>query len=196
MSIRALYLLIIFLAFAFQGSKSVGTRWVIANGCSLKVVGSTNINTFTCAIAKYSTPDTIWVNRSSSSAQLNGKIALDIKNFDCGHAIMTADLRKTLKAKEFPTIIIKFISIGKYPSNGTREGITKGSVMIELAGVSKPFEVDYKIVSAENNNIHLVGSRKVNFSDFNITPPRKLGGMIRTNNELSVEFNLRLKVIG
>jgi hypothetical protein len=68
-------------------------------------------------------------------------------------------------------------------------------VIIELAGVSRRFEVDYKMVSADGSIINLVGSRQVNFSDFNITPPRKVGGMIRTNNELSVVFNLRMKVL-
>jgi hypothetical protein len=50
-------------------------------------------------------------------------------------------------------------------------------------------------VPAGANVINLVGTRKVNFSDFNLVPPRKIGGMIQTNNELDVEFNLRLKVL-
>jgi hypothetical protein len=108
--------------------------------------------------------------------------------------MMTADLRKTLKVKEYPKLIIRLISINKYPEPG-KQDVTKGIVMIELAGVSKRFEVDYKILPTERTSINLVGSRNVNFSDFNITPPRKLGGMIRTNNELSVVFNLRMKVI-
>jgi hypothetical protein len=108
---------------------------------------------------------------------------------------MTADLRKALKLKEHPDLVVRFISISRYPAPETRLNITKGMVVIELAGVSKRFEVDYKVVAAEPAYINLVGSRKVNFSDFNITPPRKLGGMIRTNDELSVEFNLRIKVL-
>ena len=126
---------------------------------------------------------------------LSGNIQLDVQNFDCHNGIMTADLRKTLKAKEHPKLVIRFLNISRYPDTDVRQSITKGAVFIELAGVSKRFDVDYKVVSADNNYINLVGSRVVNFSDFNLTPPRKLGGMIRTKNELSVEFNLRIKVI-
>jgi hypothetical protein len=126
---------------------------------------------------------------------LSGNIQLDVQNFDCHNGIMTADLRKTLKAKEYPKLVIRFLNITRYPDANARQSITKGAVFIELAGVSKRFDVDYKVVSADNNYINLVGSRVVNFSDFNISPPRKLGGMIRTRNELSVEFNLRIKVI-
>ena len=124
---------------------------------------------------------------------LSGNIKLSVQNFNCHNPIMTADLRKTLKVSQFPKVMIYFISMNKYPESN--KDITKGSVVIVLAGVSKRMEVDYKVVAADKNNINLVGSRKINFSDFNITPPRKLGGMIQTNNELSVVFNLKMKVI-
>jgi hypothetical protein len=189
------YLFIIFLGFGFQTNNSNATKWVIATGCSLKVDGSTNVNNFSCAITSYSRPDTIFVTRiTNQPVKLNGNINLDVQNFDCHNPMMTADLRKTLKVKEYPKLIIRLISINKYPEPG-KQDVTKGIVMIELAGVSKRFEVDYKIIPTERTSINLVGSRNVNFSDFNITPPRKLGGMIRTNNELSVVFNLRMKVI-
>jgi len=166
------------------------------NGCWLHVGGSTNINEFSCAIPNYNKPDTILVTGTTNQpVQLNGNIQLDVQIFDCHNPVMTADLRKTLKVKEYPKLIIRFISISKYPSTVNRLETPKGVVVIELAGVSKRFEVDYKVVSAETNYINLVGSRKVKFSDFNIIPPRKLGGMIRTNDELSVLFNLRVKVL-
>ncbi|MBD0278122.1 MAG: YceI family protein [Bacteroidota bacterium] len=191
-----LYLFILFLGLYFQHNYTNATKWVIISGCSLKVDGSTNINNFSCAIANYSTPDTILVFRNGNQPVLfNGNIRLPVQNFDCHNPVMTADLRKTLKAKEFPQLIIRFISMNKYPDAGSRQDITKGIVVIELAGVSKRFEVDYKVVAADRNYINLVGSRKVNFTDFNITPPRKIGGMIQTNNELSVVFNLKMKVL-
>jgi len=90
-------------------------------------------------------------------------------------------------------MMIFFVNMNQYPEPG-KWGI-KGSVLIVLAGVSKHFDVDYRLISAEKGYITLEGSRKVNFSDFNLTPPRKLGGMIKTNNELSVVFNLKMKVI-
>jgi hypothetical protein len=190
-----LYLFILFSGFNVQDNKSNVIKWVITNGCSLKIDGSTNINNFSCAIINYSKHDTILVVMSTNqSVQLNGAIKLNVQNFDCHNPMMTADLRKTLKVKDYPKVTIRFISLNRYPDAG-KQNIIKGLVVIELAGVSKRFDVDYKITPAEKAFINLVGSRKVNFSDFNIMPPRKLGGMIKTNDELSVVFNLRMKVI-
>lgn len=195
MKILLIYLYIILSGFNFQGQKAAAKKWVITSGCSLKVDGKTNVNEFSCAITNYSQPDTIWASWSANQpVKLNGSIHLDVQRFDCHNAVMTADLRKTLKSKEYPKLGIRFLSIAQYPDAGARQK-TKGIVVIELAGVSKRYEVDYSVVSAANNYINLVGSREVNFSDFDIQPPRKLGGMIRTENQLSVEFNLRMKVL-
>ena len=180
---------------AFQNKTNI-TKWVIVGGCSLKVDGATNINNFTCGINNYSNPDTIIVDRrNNQKVQLNGSIQLDVQNFDCRNPVMTADLRKTLKVKEFPKLTVRFVSIDRYPNANAGNEITQGSVIIELAGISKRVDVDYKVAASNNNFINLVGSRRIHFSDFNIIPPRKLGGMIKTNDELSVEFNLKMKVL-
>ncbi len=190
---RVVLVLLLFILISFQPDKAVVKKWVIQSGCSLKVDGSTNINTFSCQISDYGKPDTIIATSTAAQqVQLNGNIKLDIQHFDCGNPIMTADLRKTLKSEKFPQLMIYFANLTKYPES--KQNI-KGTVVIVLAGVSKRFDVDYKVSSADNNFINFTGYRKINFSDFNLTPPRKLGGMIKTNNELSVVFNLRMKVL-
>lgn len=174
------------------------TRWVVQKGGTLRVKGSTNINKFACEITGYNTPDTIKVFKSSPGRDailLRGRLGLSVKLFDCHHAVMTADLRKTLKSKEHPQLKISFISLARFPSITARESKIMGVVDIELAGKTKRFDVNYTFQLDKNNNIILVGERDVNFSDFGLTPPRKLGGMIQTDNKLNVEFNLTMKTL-
>jgi hypothetical protein len=179
---------------AFRDKGVTTIKWVITSGCSLKVNGSTNINKFSCVIGNYNRPDTITtVSGNNQPVKMTGNIQLEVGKFDCHNAIMTADLRKTLKSETHPRLMIFFISMNQYPAPG-KWGL-KGSVLIVLAGVSKNFEVDYKLVSAEKDLITLEGTRQVLFSDFNLKPPRKLGGMIKTNNELNVVFTLKMKVL-
>lgn len=186
----------LFLLLSITGLHWVSTapkKWVIQSGCSLRVDGSTNINNFSCAIGNYNTPDTIQVTNITQMVLLNGNMRLSVENFDCHNSIMTADLRKTLKSKEFPKLVIRFVSMNRYPDAYLRNDITKGTVVIELAGVSRRYDVNYRVISAENRNITLEGSQQVTFSDFNLTPPRKMGGLIKTKNELSVVFTLHLR---
>lgn len=173
-------------------------KWVIIKGGILSVIGNTNVNNFNCDISNYANPDTIIIYKNSidkMGVRMLGNINLDVGSFDCHHAVMTNDLRKTLKVKEFPKLGIKFLSLSKFPDLNIRQDILKGMVEIKLAGVIKRFEVSYKLSMDGNDIIHLVGNQDINFTDFGITPPRKVGGMIKTNNKLAVEFRLKFKTI-
>jgi hypothetical protein len=169
-------------------------KWIVLSGGTLRVNGSTNINTFSCVVANDSKPDTLncFLNKDASVA-MTGTINLDVFGFDCHNPMMTADLRKTLKAKDYPMMKISFISLNKFPDLKSTQEQIKGSVNIELANVSRRYEVSYKFFLDEKKTIHLIGDRSVNFSDFKLTPPKKLGGIIRANDNLDVEFGLSLK---
>jgi hypothetical protein len=194
---KPIFVLLILSAFAFksQNYKPNIIRWVITKGCSLNVGGSTTINKFNCVIPEYNRPDTLTLHKNANLIILSGCIKLDVNNFDCHNSIMTKDLRKTLKVEEFPNLNIHFLSLSKYPLQGKNNGIIKGAVNIELAGVTKRYDVDYKFIMNGKNCLTMVGTRPINFSDFNIVPPRKIGGLIKTHNELNVEFTLNVKIL-
>jgi hypothetical protein len=193
--IVALILILVLSGFNPPDNKAI---WVIMQGSSLSVNGTTNINSFQCDINNYYRPDTLTLLRGMPKGQLvpmNGKLNLEIEAFDCHNRMMTADLRKTLKAKIYPILAVKFVSINSFPDFKNPTKIT-GIVDINLSGVSKRFEINYLFTGDEKQAVHLKGNQKIHFSDFNLTPPSKLGGVIRANDELLVEFRLNLKPIG
>ena len=176
--------------------KNTPIKWVVQAGGLLKVNGSTNINKFTCRIINYNTPDTLTILRTKDiSLPISGSISLDIATFNCGNLIMTNDLRKTLKYKEFPKLTINFISLSKLPDPTKPSAEITGWVDIELAGVKKRILVNYSFTAFTKDNFRLTGKKDVNFSDFNLVPPRKLGGMIKTNERLDIAFELTLDIL-
>jgi len=98
-----------------------------------------------------------------------------------------------LKEDKYPRLHISFLSLNKLPELTSRPAFITGLVNIEIAGVRKRFEINYQVDRDAHKMIHLLGSQNVNFSDFNLIPPRKLGGMIRTKDQLSVDFHLKIK---
>jgi hypothetical protein len=98
------------------GKMAEPAKWVINEDSNLSVNGSTNINTFACVIAAYDQKDTIIVKgHGDHEIALSGSIGLKTQSFDCHNAMMTHDLRKTLKEKEFPMLHISFLSLSKLP---------------------------------------------------------------------------------
>lgn len=171
------------------------TRWVVNENSSLIVNGSTNINKFLCVIPTYDQTDTLTLVKGDKGIALTGNIGLKIQSFDCHNSIMTRDLRKTLKEKQFPQLYIRFISLSEFPQLTAEPQQITGWVNIELAGASKRFDINYQVSIDDEKVIHLLGSKNINFSDFNLIPPRKLGGMIKTNDQLTVTFHLKMKAI-
>jgi hypothetical protein len=170
------------------------TQWVVSENSSLSVNGSTNINKFSCEIPRYDQTDTLTLVKDKEIG-LTGKIGLKVESFDCHNSMMTRDLRKTLKEKEFPRLYIRFLSLSEFPQLIADPKPIKGWVNIELAGTSKRVEIKYQVSVDDQKVIHLLGSQDINFSDFNLIPPRKLGGMIKTNDLLNVAFHLKMKAI-
>jgi len=183
------------LGFVFKPKVAL-TKWAICENSNLVVKGSTNMSTFSCAIPSYPKLDTIIITQSKDAKNipLLGKMKLDIKSFDCKNRWMTSELRKTLKEKQFPMLNIQFISLNEFPDL-TKKSNAKGVVDIEIAGARKRYEVTYQIVSDNNGNIQLSTTKDVNFSDFNIIPPMKMGKLVQTKDRLSVVLNLSLKVV-
>jgi hypothetical protein len=167
-------------------------KWLIIGNSTLTINGSTNINKFACDIPGYGQTDTLSLVKGRTPVVLAGSINLKIRSFDCHNAMMTSDLRKTLKEPVYPVLRISFLSLSKLPALTAQPELITGLVDIELAGVKKRFEVAYQVSADPQKEIHLVGSRDVTFSDFNLIPPRKLGGMIKTNDKLSVTFHLNI----
>jgi hypothetical protein len=188
------------LGFKFMGVQSLPAnpvRWVLSKHCTLRVNGSTNINKFSCTIPEYINSDTLIIEKANKQqrVKIKGSIILGVQSFDCKNAMMTSDLRKTLKAKVYPKLVITFEDLSNYPDPAHSATAITGFVTIELAGAVKRFEINYQYVMSADNNLKLIGSKKVNFSDFSIIPPKRLGGMIKTNNELDVEFMLNIKIL-
>jgi len=180
-----------------SGSSFAVRRWVISKNSSLSVNGSTNINKFSCVIPNCDQIDTLTLSKNKTNTEviLLGTIWLSISSFDCHNTSMTKQLRKTLNEKQFPLLRIKFLSLNKIPDLTNKPESITGFVEIEIAGVRKRFEVNYQLTQDDQKNIHLLGARDINFSDFNLVPPRKLGGMIKTKDQLGVDFQLNMKVM-
>jgi hypothetical protein len=171
------------------------TKWLISESSSLSVNGSTNVNKFSCDIPNCDEADTLTVWKGDKGIVLTGSINPATLSFDCHKAMMTHDLRKTLKAKKYPRLHIRFLSLSELPQLSDKPAYITGEVEIEIAGIQKLYTVNYQISEDENKFIHLLGSQDVNFSDFKLVPPHKLGGIIKTKDQLTVAFHLKMKSI-
>ncbi len=168
--------------------------WVLASHSILRVDGKTNINSFSCEVPEYGRTDTIWTMAGvGEKVKAGGELSIQVARFDCHHKIMTKDLQKTLKAKDYPLMKIRFVGFDKDLEKLTQAGHLQGEAEIELAGVTRRMNINFAVVPKAQGFLQLVGTKQILFSDFQLKPPSKLGGAIKVKNELLVEFTLFFK---
>ena len=178
-----------------QSSHNV-VKWVIEKNSTLRVDGKSNVNSFACNINEYNASDTIsCITDSSSSVRLSGKIQMEIVSFNCHSRMITRDLRETLKAAEYPKMIIRFLTLQWMPGLHSEKELIKGWVEVEVAGVVKRFELCYSFSNDGPAHILLDGGRSFNFSDFKLSPPKKMAGIIKIKDAFNVNFQLILRTV-
>ena len=155
----------------------------------LKIEGSTNLGKFYCLGTQFS--DTIYLKKSHSFSELH----IPVKKFGCQNIIMTTEFRKTLKYKQYPNIQVLISSIDRFPDN-SKAIETTARINITLASITKSYYIPVIISSPSPGMLSLAGRHQLSFTEFKLEPPKFMGGSVKTNNELEVEFFLKIKRIG
>ena len=96
---------------------------------------------------------------------------------------MTADFRKTLNHEKYPVLTIRFLNFSK--SSATR---FQATVEVKMMNVTRNYTIEFSEYKDS-----LVGNKRLKFSDFNITPPKKMGGMVYVKDELDLFFSLAIR---
>lgn len=189
-------LLTILSGICFLNPAGISTqKWAVERSSNLSLDGKTNINNFHCEIPEYLRRDTVLLCRDAEKPiSIKGGLTINIKHFDCHQKYITGDLRKTLKADEQSFFQINLINLGYFTKQPGKQRV-KGLVDIELAGINRRMEIDYEVMVFDEANMVITGNHKVLFSDFRLTPPRKLAGLIKVEDEINVHFQLVMKLV-
>lgn len=175
----------------FTGFAGKEKGWVIGPETKMVIHGHTNINSFQCKMDCYHQLDTLGYSTDDDQCMIFFKenlMKIPVINFDCGSKMINTDFYDVLNKDRFPDINIQFVALERWTGN-TDVG---GTVFITLAGVTKPFIIHYQINST-TKVLLLKGRQKICFSDFNLSPPEKMFGMIKVQDNLEVEFDIALR---
>lgn len=169
-------------------------RWKVLPNSSINIKGSSNVNTFGCKAGGAISADMLHATmaKDKKSVTMKGAVSININQFDCKNRMLTNDLRKTLQADKYPEMKIHFLSLERMPLASEGEDFLSGHVLIELAGQKKKFHLRYAFQRTQAGTTTLSGSRTFSFSDFDLTPPKKVGGLVKVNDDFDVSFTLVL----
>lgn len=172
--------------------------WQVKNNSVLEINGTTNIKApFTCSVDAYEWSQYLkFIDNKNDKKSSNFEICnfdIPVKEFDCGLWFITSEFNNTLKSKQFPLLNIKLTEVSDKIS-GLKTGSTVNTkAIITLTNISRQYDVKFKIKKIKDLHAILVSNQIIRFSDFELTPPTRFSGKVKTSDELKINITLNLK---
>jgi hypothetical protein len=186
-------LIILFYFFFTPADNQVSGRWVIEKNSVFTIEGKSNVADFKCQTSQYLNKDTITIfseDDPGSPLRFKGGLNVMIRWFNCEQQVMTKEMYRTLKEKEKPQMSIHLVNVGKFTKSGQK---VLGVVDVNMAGVTKRFEILFEVNYPDKNHLSFTGIRQLSFSDFKLKPPNKLAGLVKVEENILVRFKIILR---
>ncbi|WP_421774292.1 hypothetical protein [Gracilimonas sp.] len=163
----------------------------LSNESKLSINGKSNVNDFKCESEHEFQQDSLDFSYhfEADTINVNGvSLFLEISRFDCGKKAINRDFRNTLKYKNHPFIKITLNElILKTKDNPIP---TTANVIITIAGVERNYDVPLHAFLSTEDGVLVGGNKILYMSDFGLTPPSPLFGLVQVRDELDIVFEL------
>jgi hypothetical protein len=184
------YFFLAAMSFSFVINEEVVQREVfITTESFLYIKGTSNVNTFTCVYDAATLSRKVPVRFTQDNNTMNFRnVKMQLKNtgFNCGNRGINNDFHDLLQTSKYPNIHFELQRTVKQ-----RNGID-AHVVIEIAGIKKQYKVEVK---TDGELAPIEGVLCLNITDFGLTPPRKMMGMIVVREDIEIVFGFDLNVI-
>ena len=189
MSVIYLFILF-FLSHLVKDDIAVEGTYKILSQSKVYLAGTSNVNKFTCnCMSEYELKPFKFENLGDNQMAFeNTQLQLPVEYIDCKNRKMDKDLQKAMKADQYPNVIVelKNIKVNKESNE------VKALVYITLAGVKRKYDIHVK-ATQHDQNLRVSGNKTLLMTDFGITPPQVLFGMIKVNDPITFFFDLVLE---
>lgn len=177
-----------------------GPSFMIDPGSTLEIHGSSNVNTFVCLCRQAFIPMPYSPSGSLDPGKgpwhfENTRLTLQTQLFDCGNKVMNKDFYLALKAREHPRMQIELQSIDNGQVIGPTWTTLSTHTLITIAGVSRIVPIRAKVRRLTANKLQAIAEKPLKMTDFGIHPPTALMGMIKTNDDITINLNLILHIL-
>lgn len=192
---RHLTLALLLLAIALPRAAAETTRMTSGVPSRLVLEGSSNVANWRCS----GTALEARVEVAETGADLIGAISIfeldvPVAKLRCGNRQMERDLQRALRSDDHPRIDFRFTrlagDVARDPITGRLCARIEG--VLSLAGTSRAITLRVQAERLGIDRFRLTATLPLRMTDFRITPPTALFGIVKANDELTVNFELTI----
>ena len=165
-------------------------RYSVADGSRFWVEGTSTLGRFVCRAGTVGGD-----GRLDSRTPVRGmaEVTAEVASFDCGQAQMNRDFVRALQAAEHPAIRVVVTQAEVAEAAGEGASRVRATGRLRVAGVERPVAFTAVATPLGRGRMRIAGSYALRMTDFGITPPRGLGGLVRAHDRLTARFDVTLE---
>jgi len=172
--------------------------YMLAPESRLRIEGTSTIDTFTCEAETIvgsgylqGSRDVAGEKSRIGSEEASVELVVPVTSFDCGKARMNRDMYEALKASSHPEIGFLLDGVEVVDSNPDGEEYNlRATGRLSLAGEERQVTLSVRGTNLPDGRLRATGAVDLLMSDFGITPPSALLGLVRARDQITVAFEL------
>lgn len=175
------------------------TRLVSSTPSRLVLEGSSNVAAWRCSGTTLDGTMAVAAPLDRIDSVMAGveefTLRVPVSTLRCGNRQMERDMYRALRSDSFPTIEFEFAELvgAVHRDTGADKFTVRINGVLALAGARRAVTLDVEAQRIANDRFVLRARLPLRMTDFRITPPTALFGMIKANDRLVVQFDLVLE---
>lgn len=167
----------------------------ISDESKLSINGTSNVTDFRCQSEHQLQRDSLDFNYiyQGDIITINGvSLSLEVNKFDCGKKGINRDFKSTLKYKEYPFIKI---TLNELVLQDSTDLVPQSAhVTIQIADSARNYTVPLNAFLSSEERVIVGGNKVLKMTDFGLTPPAPLFGLIQVSDELEIVFEMVIRL--
>lgn len=129
--------------------------------------------------------DFFWVGVLQPGAVESFDVVVPIAALKSERDNFTADMHAALKAAEFPEVVFSLTRLEKKPGGANAFGV------LRVAGVERDIVLPL-VTTLRHGNMLVLGQVQIDMTDFGITPPTAMMGVLKSDPKVNITFETTL----
>ena len=152
---------------------------------SMVIKGKSNVNSFSCHFNTDYLKEYQRISHQKNNDLIHFKkavLVLNAQGFDCGSRGINRDFQELLNIDEYPDITLEL------KNAKTDKKKVSATIVIGIAG--KQHEYKVAVTPSRGTQSHFKGSLHLKLSDYELSQPKKLFGLIQVKDEIEIDFDI------
>lgn len=180
-------LVLVAMGIGMSSNAQAQATYKATTGSSLKVNGTSNIHDWAMEAKSIPADVVLEVEGTQVTDITSLNFTLPVKNLKGKEDLLNSRAYKAMKEDAHKNISFKMTS------GSVSQNIIKVNGTLTIAGVAKPVALQAKATVNADGTVTCVGSRKLKMSDHGIAPPSFMLGALKVVDDITIDFNLKLK---